>query len=230
MSEERLQEIKDSIEFQYTLAKAKGYDNALLFTNEEEELVEEIERLNNIINEIEKELIDVTKFKNNILDDLEKRTLEVNKLRDKLKLKKGEKMKQETKQFDIDLDKIEENIYLFNNINEAIEKMKKATLKDRFEVVLNNNLIEVKDKYTGFRTILGCKITYDNLDKNISFVVREDNKPTYEELENIIKEVRENIEEHLEREYFDYDILEANTIYNRDLYKVLKILVKERRE
>lgn len=50
MSEERLQEIKDSIEFQYTLAKAKGYDNALLFTNEEEELVEEIERLNNIIN------------------------------------------------------------------------------------------------------------------------------------------------------------------------------------
>ena len=54
MSEERLQEIKDSIEFQYTLAKAKGYDNALLFTNEEEELVEEIERLNNIINGMEK--------------------------------------------------------------------------------------------------------------------------------------------------------------------------------
>lgn len=53
MSEERLQEIKDSIEFQYTLAKAKGYDNALLFTNEEEELVEEIERLNNIIKRLE---------------------------------------------------------------------------------------------------------------------------------------------------------------------------------
>lgn len=46
MSEGRLQEIKDSIELQYTLAKAKGYDNALLFTNEEEELIEEIERLN----------------------------------------------------------------------------------------------------------------------------------------------------------------------------------------
>ena len=58
MSEERLQEIKDSIEFQYTLAKAKGYDNALLFTNEEEELVEEIERLNNIINELEKWLVE----------------------------------------------------------------------------------------------------------------------------------------------------------------------------
>ena len=53
MSEERLQEIKDSIEFQYTLAKAKGHDNALLFTDEEQELVEEIERLNNIIEKTE---------------------------------------------------------------------------------------------------------------------------------------------------------------------------------
>ena len=47
-----------------------------------------------------------------------------------------------------------------------------------------------------------------------------------ERLNSIIKEVREYIKEHLEREYFDYDILEANTIYNRDLYKVLKILDK----
>jgi regulator of replication initiation timing len=46
VSEERLQEIKDSVKFQYILAKAKGYDNALLFTNEEEELIEEVERLN----------------------------------------------------------------------------------------------------------------------------------------------------------------------------------------
>lgn len=45
--------------------------------------------------------------------------------------------------------------------------------------------------------------------------------------DSIIKEVREYIEKHLEREYFNYDILEANTIYNRDLYKVLKILDKE---
>ena len=56
MSEERLQEIKDSIEFQYTLAKAKGYDNALLFTNEEEELVEEIDRLNNMIERLNNQL------------------------------------------------------------------------------------------------------------------------------------------------------------------------------
>lgn len=104
-------------------------------------------------------------------------------------------MKEELQEFNINLEDIEENIYLFNNINEAIEKMKKATLKDRFEVVLNNNLIETKDKYTGFRTILGCRITYDNLDKNISFVVREDNKPTYEELEYRIDKAIEYINE-----------------------------------
>jgi len=106
-------------------------------------------------------------------------------------------MSEELKEFDINLEDIEENVYLFNNINEAVEKMKLATLKDRFEVVLNNNLIETKDKYTGFRTILGCRVSYDNLDKNVSFIVREDIKPTYEELEsqlqqkeNIIREVR----------------------------------------
>ena len=67
--------------------------------------------------------------------------------------------------------------------------------------------------YVGDKNCLEELITaYDEKDKEI------------ERLNNIIKEVREYIEEHFEREYFDYDILEANTIYNRDLYKVLKIL------
>lgn len=47
MSEERLQEIKDSINFQYELIVSKGIDrSALLFTDEEQELLEEVERLN----------------------------------------------------------------------------------------------------------------------------------------------------------------------------------------
>ena len=55
MSEERIQEIKDSINFQYELIVSKGIDkSALLFTDEEQELLEEVERLNNIINELEK--------------------------------------------------------------------------------------------------------------------------------------------------------------------------------
>jgi hypothetical protein len=208
VSEKRLQEIKDSINLQYKVQEANDLHSFNIFTDEEQELVEEIERLHSIINELEKELTDVTKFKNNILDDLEKRTLEVNKLRDKLKLKKGGKMKEELQEFNINLEDIEENVYLFNNINEAIEKMKKYTLKDRFEVVLNNNLIETKDKYTGFRTILGCKITYDNLDRNISFIVREDNEPTYEELQDRIDKAIEYIEIGLANEEEAEDLLD----------------------
>lgn len=159
-----------------------------------EQANKEIERLNN-------ELANIKKFKNSILEELEKRTLEVNKLKNR---KRG-KMKEELKEFGISLEDIEESNKLFENIQEAIDKIRQYTLTDRFEVVLNNNLIESKEKLTNYRTILGCRISYDNLDKNISFIVKEDNKPTYEELENIIKEVREYIEYQLEHLDFEKD-------------------------
>ena len=59
MNKERLDEIKDSINFQYELIVSKGIDkSALLFTDEEQELLKEVERLNNIINELEKWLVE----------------------------------------------------------------------------------------------------------------------------------------------------------------------------
>ena len=110
-------------------------------------------------------------------------------------------MKEELEEFNINIDDLKASVHLFDNIDEAIQKMKMATLKDRFEVVLNSNLIEFKEKFTNFRTVLGCRVSYDNLNKDISFIVREDTKPSYEKLEemleqrdNIIKEVREYIE------------------------------------
>ena len=45
MSEERLQEIKDSIELQYKVQEANDLHSFNIFTDEEQELVEEIERL-----------------------------------------------------------------------------------------------------------------------------------------------------------------------------------------
>ena len=51
MSEERLQEIKDSISLQYKVQEANDLNNFNIFTDEEQELVNEIERLNNIIDE-----------------------------------------------------------------------------------------------------------------------------------------------------------------------------------
>ena len=50
MSEERLQEIKNSISLQYKVQEANNLHN--IFTDEEQELVNEIERLNSIIKEV----------------------------------------------------------------------------------------------------------------------------------------------------------------------------------
>ena len=50
MNKERLQEIKDSISLQYKVQEANDLNNFNIFTDEEQELVEEVERLNNIIN------------------------------------------------------------------------------------------------------------------------------------------------------------------------------------
>ena len=104
------------------------------------------------------------------------------------------RMKEALNIFDIDLDLIKESDGLFNQIHEAINEMKDDTLKDKFEVILNNNLIKTKEIKTNYRTICGCRISYDDLEKSISFIVREDDKPTYEQLEEEIKRLKQQNE------------------------------------
>lgn len=52
MNEKRLQEIQDSVDFQREMLLAQNLRT--LCVDEEQELIDEIERLNNIINEFEK--------------------------------------------------------------------------------------------------------------------------------------------------------------------------------
>ena len=104
-------------------------------------------------------------------------------------------MNEELKQFDIDINDIKESNNLIDNIHEAIHQMSLTTMKDRFEVILNNNLIEFKEKATNYRTIFGCRISYDNLPKDISFIVREDTEPSYEKLQSNWNSLREYCEE-----------------------------------
>lgn len=59
MTEERLQEIKDSISLQYKVQEANELNNFNIFTDEEQELVEEIERLNKIRQQVIDELFDL---------------------------------------------------------------------------------------------------------------------------------------------------------------------------
>lgn len=127
-------------------------------------------------------------------------------------------IKEELKWHNIDLDNIEINDNFICKLQEAIFKMREYTLKDRFEVILNNNLIEAKDKYTGFRMILGCRISYADLDKNISFVIREDTKPSYEELQNRIDKALEYMEKH-KSDWVDEDGLIDYFVEIKDILK-----------
>lgn len=98
------------------------------------------------------------------------------------------------KAFNISIDDIEPSKDIFGAIDRAVMKMRHDYLLNRLEVILNDNLIESKDKLTNYRTILGCRVSYDDLPKEVSFIAREDTKPTYDELEKRINKAIEYIE------------------------------------
>lgn len=139
-------------------------------------------------------------------------------------------MGEELKQFNINVNEIEQNNDLFGNIREAINKMQRETMKDRFEVVLNNNLIECKEKMTNYITILGCRVSYQDLEESISFIVKEDDKPTYEQLEQQNKALEEQIEKAIEymksiKNEPDYDMY--TEIGNYEELKAIQQQIKE---
>lgn len=112
-------------------------------------------------------------------------------------------LKSDLKMFNIDIDDIELNPHFSEMLQEAINKMRKETLTKNLEVVLNNNLIEARDKITNYRTIIGCRVSYGDLEKSISFIVRPDEKPSYEYLEQQCKkqkEVIDKIEKYIEKQ------------------------------
>ena len=133
-------------------------------------------------------------------------------------------MEEELKQFNINIDDIEENSDLMGNIQEAIHQMNLYTLKDRFEVILNNNLINVKEKNTNYRTIFGCRISYDNLPKDVSFIIREDTEPSYETLQDRIDKAIEYIEERYNGEVLTHTFDKDNV---GELLEILKGSDKE---
>ena len=108
---------------------------------------------------------------------------------------KEEIFKDEMKAFNIEVDDIEPNEHIFGAIEKTIHKMKNEYLVNRVEVVLNNNLIETRDKLTNYRTILGCRVSYDDLPKDVSFIVRPDDKPSYEKLEEENKSLQSQLKE-----------------------------------
>ena len=107
-------------------------------------------------------------------------------------------LKSDLKTFNIDIDDIEFAPHFSEVLQEAIAKMREETLLKNLEVVLNNNLIEARYKPTNYRTILGCRVSYADLEKSVSFIVRPDEKPSYEYLEQQCKRQKEVIDKTIE--------------------------------
>lgn len=103
-------------------------------------------------------------------------------------------LKSDLKMFNIDIDDIKLNPHFSEVLQEAIAKMREETLLKNLEVVLNNNLIEARYKPTNYRTILGCRVSYADLEKSVSFIVRPDEKPSYECLEQQCQKQKEVID------------------------------------
>lgn len=100
-------------------------------------------------------------------------------------------MKEELKSFSIDIDDIEPNYEPFEEIRKAIAIMKQEYLIENVEVILNKNLIFVFDKIKNVRAVFGCRVSFNNLEKDISFIVREDTKPSYENLEQQLQSYKD---------------------------------------
>lgn len=121
------------------------------------------------------------------------------------------------------LDNYMEQIY------KSIEEMRNKYFAENLEVVINKNLIDVFDIKQRKHTIFGCKVSFDNLPKDISFIVREDYKPSYEVLENRINKAIEyiNVFESI-RAYFEYvdgdgyDGYDYDDNFKKDILEILK--------
>ena len=125
-------------------------------------------------------------------------------------------LKSDLKIFNIDIDDIEFNPHFFETLQEAIAKMREETLLKNLEVVLNNNLIKAIYKPTNYRTILGCIVSYADLEESVSFIVRPDKKPSYECLEQQCKKQKEVINKINEFIKELYDNTDDTTCYDID--------------
>lgn len=81
------------------------------------------------------------------------------------------------------INKFDETKDYIRTIQKAVSEMRKKKFNKPLEIVINDNLISVFNNASNVHTIFGCRISFDNLPNDISFVIREDNKLSYYEME-----------------------------------------------
>ena len=103
-------------------------------------------------------------------------------------------MNEKLRTFKIEVDDIENVDFEHGMIQEIAKAYADAMDLKRYELVLNKNIITIKDKITGINSYMGMKVSLEPLEKDISFIVRPSNQPTYEELQQENARLKEKID------------------------------------
>lgn len=101
-------------------------------------------------------------------------------------------IKKELKVFNINIDDIEPHEITHGAMHELIEKTIIEENVKRFEVVLNKNILNIKDRLTGIHSYMGLKLSLEPLEKDISFIIRPTNELTYDELQQENKQLKDD--------------------------------------
>lgn len=107
-------------------------------------------------------------------------------------------MNEKLRAFKIEVDDIENVDFEHGMIQEIAKAYADAMDLKRYELVLNKNIITIKDKITGINSYMGMKVSLEPLEKDISFIVRPSNQPTYEELQQENARLKDKIDKAVE--------------------------------
>ena len=117
------------------------------------------------------------------------------------------KIKEELKGFNINIDDIEPCDFE-ESIKDLCKNIALALDKQRYEIVLNKNIIDIKDTFTNFHSYMGLKVSFESFEKDIGFIVRPNFELSYDELQQENKQLKDN-----------WNKLKELTINSLDFYK-----------
>ena len=104
-------------------------------------------------------------------------------------------IKKELKGFNINIDDIEPNEITHGAMQELIENIIIEENVKRFEIILNKNILNIKDRFTDIHSYMGLKMSLKPLEKDISFIIKPTNELTYDELQQENKKLKKRINE-----------------------------------
>ena len=138
------------------------------------------------------------------------------------------KIKEELKGFNINIDDIEPCDFE-ESIKDLCKNIALALDKQRYEIVLNKNIIDIKDTFTNFHSYMGLKVSFESFEKDIGFIVRPNFELSYDELQQENKQLKEVIDKitKLIKQYGKYDGRKCTRgflMWDADFNKLLQIL------